>query len=544
MADEEGLAGAPEVRPGRPPHPPTRPPPRAPLPRRPAPPSRPGVASPRPLPRFPPALPPGRGTRHVRGGWLHGGNEICRAAGGQGGGGRSGRTGEGVARGEGVSGADARGTRQGEGVAAAPEGGEAGGGGEGTEPAAEVTDKGGEAGGAPVDARVVFVLGGPGSGKGTQCERLIAKYGVKHLSAGDLLRAEVASGSEVGQQCQEIMKEGKLVPTEVTLGLIKKAMAQSEQKTFIIDGFPRAVDQGEAFEAAIKPCEFVLFLDCPKETMQERLLKRGETSGRADDNLETIAKRFDTFMEVSMPVMDHFAEKVHKVSSVPAPDEVFVEVCKVFESRGIQPVAEEAGEEAGEETAEEEGTPAAAGDAAPAEDGEDGGEGQADEEEAETVEEAPEPKIEPKTEPEPEPELEPEEEPEPFRTIYTRDDVLKYLLQKGLQSTFNEMVAFLATIKPENPLPFLHEHFDNVSERLAPKGGNLFAELVKSAEVAGHIVNQHTIAPGAQQHLDVHLVKEFFEDFVQELIKQDLPAEPMVLLQQRLAEAAQRVAKV
>ena len=83
--------------------------------------------------------------------------------------------------------------------------------------------------------------------------------------------------------------------------------------------------------------------------MQERLLKRGETSGRADDNLETIAKRFDTFMEVSMPVMDHFADKV---SSVPAPDEVFVEVCKVFEARGIAPVEAAAEEE--EEVEEEE----------------------------------------------------------------------------------------------------------------------------------------------------------------------------------------------
>ena len=192
--------------------------------------------------------------------------------------------------------------------------------------AAEGGTEGSEEEALAEDTRIIFVLGGPGSGKGTQCERLVEKYGVKHLSAGDLLRAEVASGSEVGQQCQEIMKEGQLVPTEVTLGLIKKAMASSSQKTFIIDGFPRAVDQGEAFEASIKPCDFVLFLDCPKETMQERLLKRGETSGRADDNLETIGKRFDTFMEVSMPVMDHFADKVHKLSSVPNPDEVFAEV--------------------------------------------------------------------------------------------------------------------------------------------------------------------------------------------------------------------------
>ena len=420
--------------------------------------------------------------------------------------------------------ADARrGGAQGEGGVATPEEGTGAGGDEGTEAVEEPAASGGGApgsSGVPADARVVFVLGGPGSGKGTQCERLIEKYGVKHLSAGDLLRAEVASGSAVGEECQALMKEGKLVPTEVTLGLIRKAMAQAEQKTFIIDGFPRAVDQGEAFEAAIKPCEFVLFLDCPKETMQERLLKRGETSGRADDNLETIAKRFDTFMEVSMPVMDHFADKVHKVSSVPAPDEVFVEVCKVFQARGIEPVEVEA-------VAEPE---------AEAEAGSDAPTGETDV----PAETEPEPELEP----EPEPELEPEPEPEPFRTIYTQDDVLRYLLKSGLQGTFNEMVAFLATVKPENPLPFLHEHFDNVSARIAPKATNLFAELVNSAEVAGHFVKLHSIGPGVQEHLDVHLVKEFFEDFVQELVQQDLPEEPMKMLQQRLAEAAQRVSMV
>ena len=416
-----------------------------------------------------------------------------------------------------------RGSAQGEGGVATPEEGTGAGGDEGTEAVEEPAASGGgapDSSGVPADARVVFVLGGPGSGKGTQCERLIEKYGVKHLSAGDLLRAEVASGSAVGEECQALMKEGKLVPTEVTLGLIRKAMAQAEQKTFIIDGFPRAVDQGEAFEAAIKPCEFVLFLDCPKETMQERLLKRGETSGRADDNLETIAKRFDTFMEVSMPVMDHFADKVHKVSSVPAPDEVFVEVCKVFQARGIEPVEVEA---VAEPEAEAE-----AGSEAPT--------GETDV----PAETEPEPELEP----EPEPELEPEPEPEPFRTIYTQDDVLRYLLKSGLQGTFNEMVAFLATVKPENPLPFLHEHFDNVSARIAPKATNLFAELVNSAEVAGHFVKLHSIGPGVQEHLDVHLVKEFFEDFVQELVQQDLPEEPMKMLQQRLAEAAQRVSKV
>ena len=216
----------------------------------------------------------------------------------------------------------------------------------------------------PESCKVIFVLGGPGSGKGTQCERLIEKYGCCHLSAGDLLRAEVASGSELGVACAELMKEGKLVPVETTLGLLETAMLKADTELFLVDGFPRAVDQALAFEGSLKPAEFVLFMDCPLETMQDRLLKRAETSGRADDNLETIKKRFDTFMNVSMPVIEHFEQtgRVHKVSSVPTPDEVFAEVVKVFEGAGISPVekaAPPAEEAPAEEPAPAEEAPAA-----------------------------------------------------------------------------------------------------------------------------------------------------------------------------------------
>eukprot|EP00877_Chromochloris_zofingiensis_P005325 jgi/Chrzof1/14794/Cz09g16130.t1 len=187
----------------------------------------------------------------------------------------------------------------------------------------------------PADAKVIFVLGGPGSGKGTQCERIVAKYGYKHLSAGDLLRDEVKSGSDLGIQCEQIMKEGKLVPMEVIIGLLKKAMINSGAKEFLIDGFPRALDQADAFERMVKPCEMVLFFDCPEDEMERRLLKRGETSGRSDDNAETIKKRFHTFIDQSMPVIEHYEHqgKAHRISAVPAPEEVFNTVQQILEGK-------------------------------------------------------------------------------------------------------------------------------------------------------------------------------------------------------------------
>ncbi|EFJ43528.1 hypothetical protein VOLCADRAFT_121426 [Volvox carteri f. nagariensis] len=188
-------------------------------------------------------------------------------------------------------------------------------------------------GSLPDDAQIIFVLGGPGSGKGTQCAQILEEYECVHLSAGDLLRAEVKSGSVVGRKCEELMREGKLVPFAVTLNLLKKAMIESGGKFFLIDGFPRALDQAEQFEGNIMPCKAVLFFDCPEEEMEKRLLKRGETSGRSDDNAETIRKRFHTFLEQSLPVKDHYLAqgKCHIISAVPPPGEVFEVVKKVLD---------------------------------------------------------------------------------------------------------------------------------------------------------------------------------------------------------------------
>jgi len=192
----------------------------------------------------------------------------------------------------------------------------------------------------PIAEKVVFVLGGPGSGKGTQCAKLVEDYGFTHLSSGDLLRAEVKSQSEVGMMCANLMKEGKLVPMEVTLSLIKKAMKSAPVKKFLLDGFPRALDQAKAFASTIQKPDFVLFFDCPLETMAERLMERGLSSGRSDDNMETIKKRFDTFTNQSMPVLDFYEAHgvATVVSSVPPPEEVYETVVATMTKHKVQPL--------------------------------------------------------------------------------------------------------------------------------------------------------------------------------------------------------------
>ncbi|XP_024538873.1 adenylate kinase isoenzyme 5 [Selaginella moellendorffii] len=189
---------------------------------------------------------------------------------------------------------------------------------------------------------IIFVLGGPGCGKGTQCERMVRDFGYSHLSTGDLLRAEVASGSELGKQCDTLMKEGKLVPLDVTINLLKQAMGKAKCKRFLIDGFPRAVDQAHEFEAKVGKPDVVLCLDCSLELMEKRLLQRGKASGRADDNIETIKKRFETFLAESKPVIDYYRKSLPKaVKTIPTdkmPDEVYADVKAALKATAEKPV--------------------------------------------------------------------------------------------------------------------------------------------------------------------------------------------------------------
>merc|ERR1711908_31675 len=158
---------------------------------------------------------------------------------------------------------------------------------------------------------VIWVLGGPGCGKGTQCDKIVSKYGYTHLSSGDLLRDEVKSGSDRGQQLNAMMEKGDLVPLFVVLDLLAEAMIGklAGSKGFLIDGYPREVAQGQEFEKAIAPCKHILYFEVSDETITSRLLKRAETSGRADDNVDTIKKRLVTFPQHSEPVIKAYSSK-------------------------------------------------------------------------------------------------------------------------------------------------------------------------------------------------------------------------------------------
>lgn len=179
--------------------------------------------------------------------------------------------------------------------------------------------------------KVVFVLGGPGSGKGTQCANIVQHFGFTHLSAGDLLRAEIKSGSENGTMIQNMIKEGKIVPSEVTVKLLQRAMQENDNDKFLIDGFPRNEENRAAFESVTKiEPEFILFFDCSEEEMERRLLNRNQ--GREDDNIETIRKRFKVFVESSLPVVEYYGSKgkVQKIDAGKPIDEVFEVVKAIF----------------------------------------------------------------------------------------------------------------------------------------------------------------------------------------------------------------------
>lgn len=178
-------------------------------------------------------------------------------------------------------------------------------------------------------------MGGPGSGKGTNCARIKDQFGYEHLSAGDLLRAERESGSELADMINTYIKEGKIVPAEVTVGLLRKAMDSSNTDKFLVDGFPRDLMNLECWNKemdSVADVLFLLFLDCPNEVVVERLLERGKTSGRTDDNAESIQKRLVTYDNQTRPIIEHFRslDKVRQVDSNRSEAEVFADVAAHF----------------------------------------------------------------------------------------------------------------------------------------------------------------------------------------------------------------------
>jgi adenylate kinase len=166
----------------------------------------------------------------------------------------------------------------------------------------------------------IVLFGPPGSGKGTQSEKLIAKHQLMHLSTGDLLRSEIANKSELGTKAKAIMDKGELVSDDIVIGMIRnKINANLDSKGFIFDGFPRTVAQAGALDKVLaeagKAISLMVSLIVPNEEVIQRLLKRGEQTGRADDNISTIENRLNVYLCQTAPVMD-FYEKQGKYRAV------------------------------------------------------------------------------------------------------------------------------------------------------------------------------------------------------------------------------------
>ena len=187
----------------------------------------------------------------------------------------------------------------------------------------------------------LILFGPPGSGKGTQSEKLIAKYGLKHLSTGDLLRNEISQKTSLGQAAQNFMDQGQLVPDEVVIGMISSALdANPGAHGFLFDGFPRTSAQAEALDRLLElkktPIAVMLALDVSEEELVKRLVKRGETSGRSDDNNENVIRaRIMEYHNKTAAVADHYKvfDKVVLVKGEGSVDDIFTRLCQEIDSR-------------------------------------------------------------------------------------------------------------------------------------------------------------------------------------------------------------------
>eukprot|EP00088_Acartia_fossae_P009055 TRINITY_DN14371_c0_g1_i1.p1 TRINITY_DN14371_c0_g1~~TRINITY_DN14371_c0_g1_i1.p1 ORF type:complete len:189 (-),score=59.51 TRINITY_DN14371_c0_g1_i1:191-757(-) len=181
---------------------------------------------------------------------------------------------------------------------------------------------------ASANLPIIWVLGGPGSGKGTQCEEIAMKYQYTHLSTGELLRACVMSGTPKGIQLFGIMEQGHHVPDDEVIKLLAEAMQEKvgSTKGFLIDGFPASIEQADIFESEIGSPTKILALEAHEEVLKGRLKDRGNF----DDRAESIAKRIQLFVEKTRPVIDKYKKIVKQVNAERASKEVFEDVCKAL----------------------------------------------------------------------------------------------------------------------------------------------------------------------------------------------------------------------
>ncbi|MES1926069.1 adenylate kinase [Salinisphaera sp. T31B1] len=175
----------------------------------------------------------------------------------------------------------------------------------------------------------IVLLGAPGSGKGTQSEKLVAEYGVPQISTGDLLRSAVSKQTELGQKAKAAMDAGELVSDDIVVGMIRERLNEPDAENgFILDGFPRSLSQAEALDGLLneldRPLQGVIHIKVDNEEIVQRLMARG----RADDNEETIRNRLKVFQEQTQPLVSYYEDKglLSAVAGVGDIDEIYARI--------------------------------------------------------------------------------------------------------------------------------------------------------------------------------------------------------------------------
>ena len=184
----------------------------------------------------------------------------------------------------------------------------------------------------------IVIFGAPGSGKGTQSERIVAKYGINHISTGDVLRAEIKNGTELGKTAKGYIDQGQLIPDELMIDILASVFDSfKDSKGVIFDGFPRTIAQAEALKKMLaergQDVSVMVDLDVPEEELMVRLIKRGKDSGRADDNEETIKKRLHVYHSQTAPLIDWYKneKKYQHINGLGTMEGIFAEICEAVD---------------------------------------------------------------------------------------------------------------------------------------------------------------------------------------------------------------------
>ncbi len=184
----------------------------------------------------------------------------------------------------------------------------------------------------------IVIFGAPGSGKGTQSERIVEKYGINHISTGDVLRAEIKNGTELGKTAKGYIDQGQLIPDELMIGILASVFDSfKDSKGVIFDGFPRTIAQAEALKKMLaergQDVSVMVDLDVPEEELMIRLIKRGKDSGRADDNEETIKKRLHVYHSQTAPLIDWYKneKKYQHINGLGTMEGIFAEICEAVD---------------------------------------------------------------------------------------------------------------------------------------------------------------------------------------------------------------------